>query len=108
MRIFGKGSISTQLQSKNTRAQSGLESVCAGLNPWSRVQLYGSSSWFAPFFSVRILTRKVASAKPLYYRKRGSASYTCIVREVLLGRERERERERERYREREREIDRRK
>ena len=41
-----------------------------------------------------------AEALPIYYRKRGSASY--IVREVLSVRERERERER--YRERKTEV----
>ena len=40
---------------------------------------------------------------PIYYRKRGSASY--IVREVLSVRERERERERDTDRERERQSE---
>ena len=28
---------------------------------------FNFTDWFAPFFSVHILTRKVASAEPLYY-----------------------------------------
>ena len=46
-----------------------------GLNPDRKPCVQGSirslgfnfTDWFAPFFSVRILTRKVASAEPLYY-----------------------------------------
>ena len=48
-----------------------------GLNPDRNPCVQGSirslgfnfTDWFAPFFSVRILTRKVASAEPLYYIK---------------------------------------
>ena len=46
-----------------------------GLNPDRNPCVQGSirslgfnfTDWFAPFFSVRILTRKVACAEPLYY-----------------------------------------
>ena len=37
----------------------------------------------------------IGNAEALHYRKRGSASYSYIVREVLLVRERERDTERE-------------
>ena len=51
--------------------------------PVTRTQtiIWKTVYWFAPFFSVRILTRKVASAEPLY----------CASVTFVSGRERERD-----------------
>ena len=55
--------------------------MCAGLNPYSRVQLYGL---VRAFFSVRILTRKVACAEPLYYPASTAMHHSQIAFFLLL------------------------
>ena len=81
---------------------------------------FNFTDWFAPFFSVRILTRKVASAEPLYYQaflleryfhKGINAKSEILMRKRKVegrgrGKERKRMRKKERKRKgkREREI----
>ena len=44
---------------------------------------FNFTDWFAPFFSVRILTRKVASAEPLYYDFQSEIKNSVITYFVL-------------------------